>query len=104
MYIHLCTGAAGVQELAEEVGAAGAVVAEEQEEVGAVVEEAAEGLAEGLAEGEEHPLVAQAPQHVIRGDRHASSVRAETEGQVCWGASRNRSYQHPSFLKSSSLR
>lgn len=100
MYIHLCTGAAGVQELAEEVGAAGAVVVEEQEEVGAVVEEAAEGL----AEGEEHPLVAQAPQHVIRGDRHASSVRAETEGQVCWGASRNRSYQHPSFLKSSSLR
>lgn len=48
------------------MGAAGAVVVEEQEEVGAAVVEV-----EGLAEGEEHPLVAQVLQHVIRGDRHA---------------------------------
>lgn len=50
----------------EEAAAAGAVVVEGQEEVGAVAEEA-----ERLAEEEEHLPDARVLQHVIHGDRHA---------------------------------
>lgn len=64
--MYLCTEAAGVQELAEEVEAAGEVAVEEPEEAGAAAVEA-----EGLAEGEEHLPVARVPQLATPGDRHA---------------------------------